>query len=134
MNVKRNIGTKSERTSSERARLRTRAEEYSFNVVWSDDDLCFIGRVDEFPSLAAHGSTQEKALKEISSVVGYVLEDLKGEGVEAPIPLSKRSFSGKLNVRMPKTLHRRLAAESEKEGVSLNTWINTKLAEPIKNR
>ncbi len=131
MSVKR-IGTKIERKSTEKARPRPKTEDYSFNVVWSDDDGCFIGRVDEFPSLAAHGSTQEKALKEISTVVGYVLEELISANEELPVPLSRRSFSGKLNVRMPKTLHRRLAAESEKEGVSLNSWINTKLAEPIK--
>jgi predicted HicB family RNase H-like nuclease len=111
-----------------------KAEEYSFTVVWSEDDACFIGRVDEFPSLAAHGSTQEKALREIRHVVEYVLEDLAAEKENVPVPLSKRPFSGKLNVRMPKTLHRRLAAESEREGVSLNNWINTKLASTVKVR
>ncbi len=111
-----------------------KAEEYSFSVVWSEDDACFIGRVDEFPSLAAHGSTQEKALREIRHVVEYVLEDLAAEKESVPVPLSKRAFSGKLNVRMPKTLHRRLAAESEREGVSLNNWINTKLASTVKAR
>ena len=96
-----------------------KAEEYSFSVVWSEDDQAFIGRVDEFPSLAAHGSTQEKALRETRNVVQFVLEDLAATGEAVPAPLSKRQFSGKLNVRMPKTLHRRLAAESEREGVPL---------------
>ncbi len=111
-----------------------KAEEYSYSVVWSADDKAFIGRVDEFPSLAAHGSTQEKALHEIGNVVKFVLEDLAAEKEQIPVPLSKRDFSGKLNVRMPKTLHRRLAAESTREGVSLNNWINTKLASPVKVR
>ena len=111
-----------------------KAEEYGFSVVWSEDDKAFIGRVDEFPSLAAHGSTQEKALRETRNVVQFVLEDLPAAGEPFPVPLSRRSFSGKLNVRMPKTLHRRLAAESEREGVSLNNWINTKLATPAKSR
>lgn len=105
-----------------------KAEEYSFNVTWSDEDKVFIGRVIEFPSLAAHGNTQEKALKEIRGVVKFVLEDMAGAGEKIPQPLSKREFSGKLNVRMPKDLHRRLTVESECEGVSLNTWINRKLA------
>lgn len=110
-----------------------KAEEYSFSVVWSEDDKAFIGRVIEFPSLAAHGDTQEKALREIRNVVEFVLEDLATEGEEIPVPLSKRNFSGKLNVRMPKGLHRQLTAESDREGVSLNHWINTKLATPYKN-
>lgn len=105
-----------------------RAEEYSYNVSWSESDGVFIGRVIEFPSLAAHGSTQEKALREIRTVVGYVLEDLTDEKEPIPAPLGKREYSGKLNVRMSKDLHRRLALESEQQGVSLNALINTKLA------
>ncbi|HKZ02175.1 MAG TPA: toxin-antitoxin system HicB family antitoxin [Pyrinomonadaceae bacterium] len=104
------------------------AEDYLYSVVWSADDKTFIGRVLEFPSLAAHGNTQEKALREIRSVVRYALEDLADSRELAPEPLSKRSFSGTLNLRMPKHLHRQLAIEAAEEGVSLNHWINTKLA------
>lgn len=108
--------------------IRYRAEEYSYNVAWSEDDKAFVGRVDEFPSLAAHGSTQERALREIRTVVGHVLDDLAENREPIPVPLSKREYSGRLNVRMARELHRRLALESERQGVSLNNWINTKLA------
>jgi predicted HicB family RNase H-like nuclease len=103
-------------------------EDYLYSVIWSPNDKAFIGRVLEFPSLAAHGSTQEKALREIRSVVKYALEDLTETRELAPEPLSKRSYSGTLNLRMPKHLHRQLAIEAAQEGVSLNHWINTKLA------
>lgn len=104
-----------------------KTEQYSYNVAWSEENGVFIGRVSEFPSLAAHGASQEKALREIRTVVGYVLQDLAEEGGTIPVPLGKRSFSGKLNLRMPKDLHRRLALESERQGVSLNALINSKL-------
>jgi predicted HicB family RNase H-like nuclease len=107
---------------------RNSAEDYLYSVVWSPEDEAFIGRVLEFPSLAAHGETQEKALREIRAVVGYALEDLDDNREPAPEPLSKRPFSGTLNLRMPKHLHRQLAIEAAQEGVSLNQWINTKLA------
>jgi predicted HicB family RNase H-like nuclease len=105
-----------------------KAEEYSYNVAWSDSDGVFVARVTEFPSLAAHGSSQEKALREVRSVVGHVIEDMADEGDPLPAPLGKRSFSGRLNLRMPKDLHRRLALESELQGVSLNSLINSKLS------
>ncbi|HEX8068777.1 MAG TPA: toxin-antitoxin system HicB family antitoxin [Pyrinomonadaceae bacterium] len=107
-----------------------RAEDYLYSVVWSEEDHAFVGRVLEFPSLAAHGDTQEAALREIREVVGYALEDLEESGEPVPVPLSKRNFSGTLNLRMPKHLHRQLAIEAEQQGVSLNQWINTKLATP----
>jgi len=43
-------------------------------------------------------------------------------------PRSRRRFSGTLNLRMPKHLHRQLAEEAAQEGISLNQWINAKLA------
>ncbi|HJP95724.1 MAG TPA: toxin-antitoxin system HicB family antitoxin [Pyrinomonadaceae bacterium] len=104
------------------------AQDYLYSVVWSEEDKAFIGRVLEFPSLAAHGDTQEDALREIRSAVEYALEDLGDCGEIVPEPLSKRSFSGTLNLRMPKHLHRQLAEEAAQEGVSLNQWINAKLA------
>lgn len=109
-------------------KMEYRPEDYSYTVMWSDEDDAFIGRVSEFPSLAAHGSTQEKALREVRKVVGYVLEELTEEKEPIPLPLSKRNYSGKLNVRMSKELHRRLVMESTAQGVSLNSLINTKLA------
>lgn len=104
------------------------AKEYSYTVTWSEEDGVFIGRVAEFPSLAAHGRTQEKALAEIRTVVEYVLDDLRESGEPIPEPLGKRTYSGRLNLRLSKDLHRRLALESSAQGVSLNSWINTKLA------
>jgi predicted HicB family RNase H-like nuclease len=97
-------------------------------VVWSEEDHAFIGRVLEFPSLAAHGSTQAKALSEIRSVVQHAFEDLQDSGEAVPEPLNKRRYSGTLNVRLPKYLHRQLAIEAAEQGVSLNQLISTKLA------
>ncbi len=105
-----------------------RPENYSYTVAWSDEDDAFISRVVEFPSLAAHGDSQEKALREISGVVANVIEDLIADREPVPEPLGKRRYSGKLNVRMSSELHRRLALESEYQGVSLNALINLKLA------
>jgi predicted HicB family RNase H-like nuclease len=102
--------------------------DYLYSVVWSEEDKAFIGRVLEFPSLAAHGSTQAKALSEIRSVVQNVFDDLVESGEEVPEPLNRWSYSGKLNVRLPKYLHRQLAIEAAEEGVSLNQLITTKLA------
>ncbi len=104
------------------------AKEYSYSVTWSEKDRAFVGRVAEFSSLAAHGRTQEKALVEIRTVVEYVLDDLRESGEPIPEPLGRRAYSGRLNVRLSKDLHRRLALESSAQGVSLNNWINAKLA------
>lgn len=109
-------------------RSEIRADEYSYTVAWSDEDDAFIARITEFPSLAAHGKSQEKALRELRGVVEFVLEDLSASREPIPEPLGRRNYSGKLNLRMSKELHRRLALESTTQGISLNALINTKLA------
>ncbi|NMA11666.1 MAG: toxin-antitoxin system HicB family antitoxin [Chloroflexi bacterium] len=42
--------------------------------------------------------------------------------------LKEREFSGKLNVRIPKNLHRDLSLEAKTQGVSLNQYIAYVLA------
>jgi predicted HicB family RNase H-like nuclease len=116
--------------SNQAAELRYRPEEYQYSVGWSEEDEAYIGRVAELPSLAAHGDSQARALEEITEVVRAVLEDLIEEGEAIPEPFSKRSYSGRLNLRMPEAMHRRLAIEAAEQHVSLNQWINTKLAFP----
>jgi predicted RNase H-like HicB family nuclease len=104
-----------------------KVEQYLYSVGWSEEDEAFVARVAEFPSLAAHGETQEEALKEIKDVVGFVLKDLTESNESIPEPFGKRSFSGKLVLRMPEYMHRQLALEAMQQGISLNQLLNLKL-------
>ena len=117
----------SKRRSGQASAPKYTANHYSYSINWSDEDSVFIGKVAEFPSLGAHGDTPEAALREIMFVVGEVVKDLARGGEEIPEPFSKRSYSGKLNVRMPPQKHRELAIEAAREHVSLNQLINMKL-------
>ena len=47
---------------------------------------------------------------------------------EPPVGPQRREYSGKFNVRIPKSLHAALASEAEAEGVSLNQLVMAKLA------
>lgn len=100
---------------------------YLYTVGWSEEDAVYIGRVAEFSSLAAHADTPQAALDEIIDVVRAVLDDLRESGEDVPEPFSRRAYSGKLNLRMPMGLHRRLSVEAAQQGVSLNNLINSKL-------
>lgn len=109
-------------------------DKYEYKVTWSEEDQVYIGRVAEFPSLAAHGKTPEKALKEIQFVVGAVIEDLQEQGEAVPEPLNSRNYSGKLNIRMPLDLHKELVKESAWQNVSLNQLIIYKLSKHLGGR
>jgi len=52
------------------------ADQYHYRVSWFEEDHAFVWRVDEFPSLSAHGETLAQALEEIVAVVQMAIEDL----------------------------------------------------------
>lgn len=107
--------------------LKKLAEHYSYSVEWSATDEVYVARVREFPLLAAHGNNREDALHEIQFVVEAVLQDMKKNHEEIPRPFGEQNFSGRLNVRLPEYLHRKLKREAAEEGISLNLLINLKL-------
>jgi predicted HicB family RNase H-like nuclease len=102
-----------------------RPEEYSYRVQW--DGESHVGSVDEFPGLTAFADSPEGALCEIQKVVAEGLSLLAAQGQAIPEPLSRREYSGRMILRMDPALHRRLAQEAEREGISLNQLINRKL-------
>ncbi len=104
-----------------------RAEEYSYRAHFSPEDDAFIGLVDEFPGLSAFGSTLESAIKEIRTVVAEGLKLLAEKNEPIPEPLGRREYSGKFVVRLNPSLHRRLATEATRKGVSLNEHVVEKL-------
>jgi antitoxin HicB len=56
------------------------------------------------------------------------LETAIERGKEIPLPNRQDDYSGKFIVRIPKSLHRRLAETARSEGVSLNLYAGTLLA------
>ncbi len=51
------------------------------------------------------------------------------DGENVPLPSYPEEYSGKFNLRLPRSLHRRLAELAERDGVSLNQLVVSLLAE-----
>lgn len=101
---------------------------HSIAVKWSDEDKGFIAFVPELEGLSAFGETQDEAVKELMVAAEGYLESLKDSGQEIPAPSRIVPYSGQLRLRMPKWLHGKLASEADDEGVSLNTYLVSLLA------
>jgi predicted RNase H-like HicB family nuclease len=57
------------------------------------------------------------------------LEIALEDGAEIPLPRQPHSYSGKFVLRLPKSMHRQLAERAEDEGVSLNQYAVSLLAQ-----
>lgn len=104
-------------------------EKYSYSVVWSQEDECFVGTCAEFPLVSALADSRVSALEEILFVVKESVAWMQEEGETIPEPYSLREFSGKLSLRIPSKLHRQIAIEAAKANISISKYINAKLAE-----
>jgi antitoxin HicB len=87
--------------------------------------------VEELPGCTSHGKTSEEALRGIHEAMESWITAALAEGRDVPVPKSAASHSGRLLLRMPRTLHADLTRASEREGVSLNQFITDVLAAAV---
>lgn len=101
---------------------------YSYRVIWSEEDQEHVGLCAEFPSLSWLSADPAKALEGIMELVEDIIAEMSASGEPIPEPLSKKKFSGKIAARVTPDVHRRLALEAAEKGVSMNRLISAKLA------
>lgn len=107
--------------------MKGKADKYTYRVEWSEEDGSHIARCLEFPSLAAHGESVEKALKEIEVAVTETIKWMEEEHEPIPEPLGLKKFKGNITLRVPPEVHRHLAIRSAEEGVSINQFVLARL-------
>lgn len=100
--------------------------DYTIRLKQNKDGSYFV-EIEELPGCMSEGETEEEALKMIEDAKKAWIAVALERKIKIPEP-QKDDFSGKLNVRMPKSLHRKLSYKAKEEGVSLNTLISTTLA------
>lgn len=103
---------------------------YHFTVVrdLAEKAKPWTASVDELPECKGRGRTAEEAMAAARTSMTAWLESAIDAGGEIPEPRSAASHSGRLLLRMPRTLHAELTRASEREGVSLNQFITDVLA------
>jgi antitoxin HicB len=107
---------------------------YHVSVVRSENDggkRPWSASVEELPACTAAGSTPEEAVHRLREAMEKWIAAAIERNEDIPEPRSDSTHSGRLLVRMPKTLHGRLTRAAEREGVSLNQFINGALASAV---
>lgn len=89
----------------------------------------YFAEIEELPGCMAQGETQAETLKNLEKSKRMWLESALEIGKEIPLPEEMKKYSGKFLVRIPVSLHRRIANLAKKEGVSLNQMVLMLLTE-----
>ena len=101
--------------------------EYTFEVIADPGG----GYVIRFPDLPGCLS-QTDDLKDVPWIVDEIrklwIEGEYEDGHSIPLPTYPEEYSGKFNLRIPKSLHRKLAESAAADGVSLNQYVTMLLS------
>lgn len=99
--------------------------------VQDDGQKYWIAEVPELPGCQSHGTTIEDAVKSVEEAKKDWISDSLQRGEEIPTPVERDKYSGKILVRMSRSLHHSLALMAEAERLSLNQLMVTILAKEV---
>ncbi len=91
----------------------------------------WFARVVELPGCMTQADTFEELGEMIEDAMRVWIEAALEDGQAIPEPRPAEDYSGKFVVRVPKSLHRELVEAAEREGVSLNAFVNVVLGRAI---
>ncbi len=100
-------------------------------VLYPAEEGGYAIEIPELPGCISQGQTLEEAYKMIQDAKKGWLDIALQDGKAIPEPTGKEDYSGKFNIRMPKSLHRTLVVKAKEENVSLNQYINYQLARSV---
>lgn len=96
----------------------------------------FLATVPKLPGCMSDGETPDEALKNVEDAIKCWLDTAKELGREIPDAdeyKSEDEFSGRLSLRIPKSLHRTISIQAEKEGCSINQLITMYISMGVGN-
>jgi len=89
-----------------------------------DSEVLFEARIKELPDVAEYADTYEEAYSLAIDTLEITADILLEQGGVMPLPIIEEdNYSGRVTLRMPKSLHAAYASWSESEEISLNQLV-----------
>ena len=107
---------------------------YKAEVQYDGEDKCYFASFPELGDISADGSTAVEAVEKVYRLKDEVLEADFKRGVAIPEPRPKVEYSGKFQLRLPKSLHEGIAYEANREGTSINRLMVQIVSEYLERR
>ncbi len=92
--------------------------------------------IPDLPGCISQGESAEEAMANIGDAKKCWLDSALEDNIEIPEPTAMvtADYSGKFNVRVPKSLHKALVENAKNENVSLNQLVVYHLSKSIGHR
>jgi len=89
----------------------------------------YVAEIKDLPGCITQGETAEESMAEVEDARVLWIETAYEHGDDIPLPCTDTQYSGKTLLRMPRSLHKKLAEGAEREGISLNQHLVSLLSE-----
>jgi antitoxin HicB len=111
-------------------------EQYPFQIrkLAGEEGGGYLIEFPDVPGCMSDGETPQEAIVNGRDALKCCLLTMREFGDDVPQPGSFTKSSGQWRQRVPKSLHARLTARAEREGVSLNMLVTTLIAEGLGKR
>jgi antitoxin HicB len=106
---------------------------YTLEVVKDESDNYsgWFARVVELPGCMTQADNFAELAEMVKDAMAAWIETALEDRQTIPLPRSVEDYSGRFVIRIPKSLHRELVETAEREGVSLNTFVNVALGKAV---
>jgi predicted RNase H-like HicB family nuclease len=107
---------------------------YPSKIFFSEEDGGFIAIAPDLPGCSAFGDTAEAALRELQDAIQAWIGAAKKAGNPVPAPSREQVDelpSGRVLLRLPKTLHAQLIERANRDSTSLNTCLVMLLSQSL---
>lgn len=95
---------------------------YKMEIVPDMEEGGFVAMFPDLPGCITIGDTIEEIISNIIDAKRTWIEAELEEGRNIPEPKDTSDYSGQFKLRIPKSLHRTLAENSKREGISMNQY------------
>ncbi len=95
---------------------------YRLEILPDLDEGGYVARYSDLPGCITTGDSMESVTENAEDAKKEWIAAAMENGASIAEPVSMEGYSGQFKLRIPKSLHRRLAEHSKEEGVSMNQY------------
>jgi predicted RNase H-like HicB family nuclease len=107
---------------------------YARVLIYDQESGQYHAEILEFPGCFAVGSTPQEAYANLEEAASSWILGCLEVGQKIPEPEDFAGHSGRIALRIPRSLHRRVALFADREGISINQFLLNAISEKIGNK
>lgn len=95
---------------------------YRMEIIPDTEEGGYVALLPELPGCITIGDTIEDTIENIIDAKKAWLQASLEDGHDIPEPDNLEKYSGQFKLRLPRSLHKQLAEQSRREGISMNQY------------